>query len=424
MEQRWSRRQELQELSRALAVIVLCLLATACRGQAPQQQSKVDPALTALADTLLPKLEVLSGLKKIKPVALAEQSREDLRRYIESRLNEELPPKELEGIRQTYVALGLIPDTLNMRALLLDLYQEQVAGYYDPKTDKFYLIQGTPIGLLRPVLAHELVHALQDQHQNLDSLISRSRGNDRQSAAQAAIEGHATVVMFALMLQEASGQPIKPNALPNLSAQLQPALEAQNSAYPVFKNAPRILRETMVFPYLAGAGFVQKLWNARPGDSYSAPLDSLLPQSTEQVLHAETRFLTKRDEPTEVRFSNTANVVYENTLGELEMGILLSQLLGLNSGEAALGWDGDRFQLIETSGKRILVWQTVWDDAPSADKFAANYRQIGDSRKNRAIQVIRNKVESREGVLIIDADGSLAPSSWREYARQTFRLVK
>ncbi|HUP89096.1 MAG TPA: hypothetical protein VM100_07100 [Longimicrobiales bacterium] len=411
-------------MSKALAVIALCLIATACRGQAPQRQSKVDPALTALVDTLLPKLEVLSGLKKLKPVALAEQSREDLRKYIESRLNEEMPPKELEGIRQTYVALGLIPDTLNMRAMLLDLYQEQVAGYYDPKTDKFYLIQGTPIALLRPVLAHELVHALQDQHQNLDSLISRSRGNDRQSAAQAAIEGHATVVMFALMLQEASGQPIMPNALPNLSAQLQPALDAQNSAYPVFKNAPRIFRETMVFPYLAGAGFVQKLWNAKATDSYIAPLDSLLPQSTEQVLHTQTHFLAERDEPTEVRFSNTANVLYENTLGEMEMGILLSQHLGLKSNDAAAGWDGDRYQLIEVKGNQVLVWQSIWDSSLYADKFKNNYELIGRKRKTRAVQVIRNKVEGREGVLVIDADNSIDPSAWSGYTRQTIRLVK
>src|SRR5688500_2573517 len=248
----------------ASAVLLLsCMTATACRGQdrnAAAPQSDVDPALIAVVDSLMPKLEVLAGLKKLKPVTLSEQSRDDLRKYVEARLDEELPPKELDGIRRTYVALGLIPDTMNIKALLLDLYQEQVAGYYDPSTDKFYLVKGTPVGMLRPVLAHELVHALQDQHVDLDSLVSRERGNDRQTAAQAAIEGHATLVMFALLTQEASGTTLSPADMPDISAHLAPALDAQNSQFPVFKRAPRIIRETMVFPYVGGASFMQKVW--------------------------------------------------------------------------------------------------------------------------------------------------------------------
>ena len=89
----------------ASAVLLLsCMTATACRGQdrnAAATRSDVDPALIAVVDSLMPKLEVLAGLKKLKPVTLSEQSREDLRKYVEARLDEELPPKELDGIRRT-----------------------------------------------------------------------------------------------------------------------------------------------------------------------------------------------------------------------------------------------------------------------------------------------------------------------------------
>lgn len=378
----------------SLLLLLSCVLASACRGQErPHASGNVDPALIATVDSMLPKLEVLAGLKKLKPVALENQSRAELRKYVESRLEEELPPEELEGIRQAYIALGLIADTLDLRKLLLDVYQEQVAGYYDPTTEKFYLVEGTPVALLRPVLAHELVHALQDQHENLDSLISRERGNDRQTAAQAAIEGHATLVMFALLAQEASGRTITPAEMPDISAQLKPALDAQNSQFPVFKRAPRIIRETMVFPYVGGAGYVQKLWNAR--DSFASPLGPALPQSTEQVLHPN---IAQPDAPTEIRFANTKDVQYENTLGELELSILLSEHLG--SDAAAQGWDGDRYQLLTN---KTLVWQSVWDDTIAADRFADAYKQIAARRKGRAIRVERNVLQGRQGVLIFDA---------------------
>ena len=406
------------EYSATLLIAFTCLWSAACRGQDGRaQQRSVDPALAAAVDSMLPRLEILSGLKKLKPVTLAEQSRADVRDYVEKRLAEELPPAELEGVRQTYIAFGLIPDTLNLKALLLDLYQEQVAGYYDPESGKFFVIKGTPVGLLRPVLAHELVHALQDQHVDLDSLISRARGNDRQSAAQAAIEGHATLVMFAYLAQQASGQTIKPSDMPDISAQLKPALDAQNSQFPVFRRAPRVIRETMVFPYVGGAGFVQKLWAAKASQGFVAPLGSLLPQSTEQVLHPSDRFLAGRDAPTELRFISRAKSIYENTMGELEIGILLSAHLGGDATQAATGWDGDRYQLLDSGGRKLLLWQSVWDDAASADRFAAAYKRVAQKRPDRSVRVERNTIERREGVLVIDAeqgidvDGVPAPAT-------------
>jgi len=407
----------------ASCVLVLTsVLASACRGQNPGSEASgdVDPALVAMVDSMLPRLEVLAGLKKLKPVALAEQSRSDLRKYVEQRLAEEMPPAEMEGIRQTYVQLGLMPDTLDIRALLLDLYQEQVAGYYDPTSEKFYVITGTPVSLLTPVLAHELVHALQDQHANLDSLISRTRGNDRQSAAQAAIEGHATMVMFAYLTQQATRGPLDPATLPDVGAQLRPALETQNSQFPVFKRAPRIIRETLVFPYVAGATFVQKLWKARRDDGFPAPFGSLMPQSTEQVMHADDHFLTNRDEPTEIRFANTKNVLYESTLGEEEMSVFLVEHLGRAASAAAAGWDGDRYQLLQLNGKKVLVWQSIWDNEVAADRFAEAYRQIAARRTDRVIRVERNVVRGRQGVLVFDGE---AGSNVKMLKAPTVRLL-
>src|SRR5512144_2688438 len=95
-------------------LLLVSVFASACRGQ-DSQPKPVDPALVAVVDSIVPKLEVLSGLKKVKPITLAEQSREDLRKYVETRLAEEMPPAEMEGVRQTYVQLGLMSDTVNVK---------------------------------------------------------------------------------------------------------------------------------------------------------------------------------------------------------------------------------------------------------------------------------------------------------------------
>lgn len=382
-----------------LAVVTLSLVAGACRGQ----QRAQDPVLAATVDSLMPRLEQLSGLQRVRPITMRHQSRAELREYVQERLREEMPPEDLRGIKAAYAALGLVPDTLDLEQLLLDLYSEQVAGYYDPRTNAFYMVEGTPRDLLRPTLAHELVHALQDQHANLDSLISRKRGNDRQSAAQAAIEGHATLVMFAV-LAGASGN-FDPAMLPDLSQQLGPLMEAQNAQFPVFRSAPRIIRETMLFPYIAGAGFVQELWRAQAhsAQKFAAPLGPRLPQSTEQVLHARAKFTAQRDDPTELRFTQPGpgKLMYENTLGELEIGILLGEHLGDRA--AAAGWDGDRFRLVDISGRQVLVWQSVWDGAAEADRFAAAMRAVAAQRNARAIRVQRNQVGDMAGVWVVDA---------------------
>src|SRR5690606_2407215 len=155
-----------------------------------------------------------------------------------------------------------------------------------------------------------------------------------------------------------AGRPVGPDMLPDLKRELGPALEAENEQFPVFRSAPRILRETMLFPYLDGAAFVQALWRADPAGGRPAPLGPLLPQSTEQVMQPRERFIDARDEPTELTLdaANGAGgagdwrLLYENTLGALETEILLTEHLGAGAERAAPGWGGDRHRPREAPG--------------------------------------------------------------------------
>ncbi len=353
-----------------LACASLAFLASACAEPGPAG----DPELRALVDSLLPVLETLSGLPATGPVNVATRSPQEVRRFIAARLDEDFPVAEVDGIRSAYAMLGLVPDTLDLRRLLADLYAEQIVGYYDPDSTTLYVIAGVPTDAVRPVLAHELVHALQDQHIDLDSLIARDRGNDRQLAAQAAIEGHATLVMLALQAMEATGRAVDPGQLPDPTPQLRAGLD-QAEGFPVFRSAPRLLREALLFPYANGAGFVWRVWAARPAGERPA-LAQFIPASTEQVLDPGA-FLEAADPPTELRFESTGpwRVIYENTFGALETRLFFE----IRGGDpaAARGWDGDRYRVLETpEGGRVLVWHSVWDDAESAVRFAAAVRPL------------------------------------------------
>ena len=412
--------------------LALALTSSACRAQ--DRAARDTARVRAVVDSLLPRLQLLTGLTEEHPIRIGYRTRAEVHAYVTHQLDKDMPPAEAAGLEGTYAALGLIPDTLHLRRLLLDLYTEQVSGYYDPETKTFYTVEGTPPDMLRTVLAHELVHALQDQHTNLDSIISPRRGNDRESAAQAAVEGQATAVMFAVVTEEALHAPVDPTKLPDLGAQLRPAIEAQNSQFPVYRRAPRIVREALVFPYLQGAAFVQALWrnSMRPSATattlrgvaaatpagaapaaWPAPLDSLLPQSTEQVMHPE-RFLRSRDNPTELLLAPAPDerwrTVYENVMGEMETTVFLRQHLGETAN--ARGWDGDRFRLMEgPGGARALVWYSVWDDAASADAFAAAYRATLLKRPGRQTLVDRLTVANRPVVRVVDTSSALVPSA-------------
>src|SRR5690606_485731 len=106
-------------------------------------------------------------------------------------------------------------------------------------------------------------------------------------------------------------------------------------------------------------------------------------------------------------------LVYENTLGALETEILLNEHLGAGAEQAAQGWDGDRFRLLEApGGGRALVWYSVWDDADAADAFAAAYRRVLERRaQTRHGRVERLEVEGRPVVLVVDAERGVSLDS-------------
>lgn len=386
-------------------LLVLALLGAACRGEA-RQTSANDAALARMVDSLRAPVERAVGLVFTATPRSAMRTKEQVRGYLIRKLDEELPPARLRGLETTYRLFGLLPDTLQLRALLLDLYTEQVAGFYDPDSATLFGVAGSDPERLRLVLAHEMIHALQGQHLRLDSILDDRRNNDRLTAAQAILEGQATLASLDVL---APGQDVAKS--PQFWELYRDQVGQQQNSMPVFRNAPLILRESLIFPYLQGAEFMH--WWAGSPFRDTLPYGRRMPQSTEQILHPER--YARNDGPVGLAYAKEPDVLYEDVLGENEIRVVLAHLAGSDEVQTVvpLGWGGDRYRLYHTESGPALVWYAVWDDAAAAGRFL---RSAGPGLRHTPRRQYRAALDS------LGLEGRpatryvLAPSDWRRWS--------
>ena len=194
-------------------------------------------------------------------------------------------------------ALGLLPENYPLREKFVELLGEQVAAFFDQHQHKLFMYEDASLenSQNRVVLAHELTHALQDQHFGLKRLpLELKTNDDRAAAASALVEGDATLVMSEYMLKNLSLRAIKDNLATALSQDMKQLADA-----------PRYLREMLVFPYLRGQEFAAALL-ARGGYDAVSRAYAEPPSSTAQILHPEEYLAEPREEPQPIEFANVA----------------------------------------------------------------------------------------------------------------------
>lgn len=347
------------------------------------------------------------------PPKLELRSREQVREFLTRKFDETTPAEQLAGEEAAYKVMGLLPDTMDLRRFLLDVLAEQVVGYYDPETKVLYVVQGFPDEIVGLTIPHELVHALQDQYVNLDSIQRDTRDSDRQAAAHAVIEGQAT---YESTLIIAGGSANVAARLPGGWEQIRQQIREGASAHPIFTSAPMVIQETLLFPYLAGAEFVRRFKERHPD---SLPFGRL-PVSTEQVLHEEAFFGTEPDAPAAITLPSVSGAIHTSLLGEFGTRLFVYQHLRDHNGaiRAATGWDGDRYTVFRTTGGNGLAWVTVWDSPVDAAEFvnvmtdamARRYRRMGDTTaigreltgRGRHARLTQREVDGRDVVLYVD----------------------
>lgn len=324
---------------------------------------------TAEADRLVEQISrqvsELRGLPLKKPIQHAMMSRAQLEAFVKKAMAEKLPGDYVEQSEFVYKTIGAIPHKTNLRETTLALLTEQVAGLYDEETGKLYVVEGfdlqTPMAKM--ILAHEICHALQDQHFNLGEMPMAVLDNDDLAmATSSAIEGDATWLMMEYMGKEFQGMDLLAMA------------SRMSAGQAVFDASPAFMRKIYVFPYMSGMEFI--LAAANKVDR-NAPFRAL-PTSTEQILHPEKFTGPLRDEPTSVTvlkpdfsLGEGWKSTHKNVIGEMQIALLFEVWRMAGEGEkAAAGWGGDQYVMFRKGANAFaFYWRTEWDTERDAEEF-------------------------------------------------------
>lgn len=336
-------------------------------------------AVMAATESVLKETSEIRQLPIKRPVKSGAQSRDEIERMLVKNMDEDTTPEELQATEMTMKKLGLIPAEMQLRPFIISLLTEQVAGYYDPKVQQFYLADWIDLDGQKPVMAHELTHALQDQYFDLSRFDKWPKGDsDAELAAHALIEGDATLLMQYYIMRN-----------PLRALAFMKSIEASGSgSSDLIEKAPRALRESLLFPYQQGMEFVSQLFK-RDGWKQISLAYTELPQSTEQVMHADKYFA--REAPIKVELADVSGTLGANwkrvdydVNGEWGYFLILDEFLKskAESLQATAGWGGDRYAVYNEpkSGAVCIAQLSAWDSDKDAEEFFAAYAKRTTAR--------------------------------------------
>src|SRR5271170_3028072 len=228
------------------------------------QEQKISPKeaeeLFRDVDQILQFASKDTGLPIKKEVKRRLTSRDEVVAYLEKNMAEDKGAQRLRRSELVLKKFGLLPRDFDLHTFLVALLREQVAGYYDAKTKTVNLLDWIDIEQQRPVLAHELTHALQDQSFNLEKWmkVGDTDLNDKKEttaadiendeiseARQAVVEGQAMVVLVDYLLAPTEQSII---TSPQIADALKEGMLVGTPDSPEFKNAPIFLKEELTFP--------------------------------------------------------------------------------------------------------------------------------------------------------------------------------
>ncbi len=354
----------------------LALASTLAGGAALAQDSG---SLDARVEEVIAQAEAVRELERTREVdwRLADADQALTKQLANVTEDEEIVDRVRQDER-ILTRLGLLPPDTDLLQLTIDTLQSQVAGFYDPETDQLTVLDddGELDLASRITLAHEVGHALQDQHWDLKAMQDAMPlvEGDRIAAFQALVEGDATLLMTLWAAKHAAGD------LMGVDGAGLPDSES-------LEGLPQVIQRQLLFPYLDGLMFLMRAWGpdgwAGVADTWMAP-----PVSTEQVMHPE---LYPDHVPVEVALPDLAAALGEGwtqsgqtVMGELNTGIwvadgaawdpLAFSLGGVtmpNAGAAA-GWGGDRLVTLDgPDDSWAVAWQTDWDSAEDRSEYVA-----------------------------------------------------
>ncbi len=332
-------------------------------------ESDPNSAVRAEIESNVVEIRELLPQQSVLPTILNE---EQLRQRLEEDFAEDYSPEEARNDAITLSAFDFLEPDFELYNFSIDLFTEEIAGFYDPVTDEFVVISNDEeFDVLEQwTHAHEYVHALQDQHFELEMLDDDSLDSEALFALQSMAEGDATLVQTLYLLDGYFDQE-------QLFALFDESLTIDTA---VLDNAPPVIAHGLEFPYLKGLEFVQAIYDEGGFEAVDQAWQNL-PQSSEHILHPD-RYLAGDEmqsvslEPLDELLGEGWELADEDILGEFYLREYLAQQLNENQVDtAATGWGGDRYSVYWNEAEQaiVMVLKLVWDTPNDGDEFGAAY---------------------------------------------------
>jgi hypothetical protein len=413
--------------------------------QTPQAAAPEHHLSQAEAEELFKSVdEILAFVSKDTGLPIKEKvkrrlvTREEVGRFLEERMKDDKDTEKLERSETSLKKFRLLPKDFNLRPFLVTLLKEQVAGYYDPKTKTVNLLDWVALEEQKPVMAHELTHALQDQNFGMEkwmeaggkpkSIQEEIEQDERRGAREAVIEGQGMIVLLDYMMRP---QGMRVTDAPQLVEALRQGMNLQVPDSPVFSNAPLFLRDSMMFPYSSGMDFVLQVELKNGTDAGFAGVLKNPPPTTRNILEPKT-YLANEVIPT-LKVADLDKILGKTWqrwdygfMGEYDIQLIFKQWLNRETAEAiAPSWRSGYYLSYKKpnarpaangkldAGDLALVYVSKWASPTAARLFADDYAKALEKRYTKAAvtkpmaEDNRGEWSTEEGPVIIALEGDI-----------------
>jgi len=374
-------------------------------GQAATQDQKISPEqaqeLFRDVDQILKFASEDTALPIQHEVKRRLTSRDEVVAYLEKTMAEDKDAQRLRRSELVLKKFGLVPQDFDLEKFLVSLLREQVAGYYDPKTKTVNLLDWLGADQQRPVLAHELTHALQDQSFGLEKWMKAGdkdiddirhptaqdfEDDEISEARQAVVEGQAMVTLIDYELKPA-GQSLL--GTPEVAKALEEGMLLGTADSPEFQNAPLYMKEALTFPYRYGLEFTAEL--LKHGGKQEAFADAFEnpPHTTRQIMEPQTYLSGEKLDPMPLPDFDHDFKNYDRfdlgAIGEFDVAILVDQYAGTEASHNLYpDWRGGYYYSVHPKGDPNaplgILYVSRWSSPQNAQKFADIYANALEKR--------------------------------------------